>query len=429
MRFYHKRSPMKTQRYKLGRDAGKLFFLCFTAYMFSYFGRYDFSACQNAMITEGLIDLASASTMASAYFICYGAGQLINGALGVRITPKYMVACGLFGAGAANIMMGICPWRAGLAVIWGLNGIFNSMLWSPIIRAFSEWMDEPSRQRAGADISLTIPLGTVGSYIIPSLALAAGSWRAVFYITGALIAACGIVWLAGLGGLSEYITKMDENAAVERLKRTAAAPERGARGLTPAVFFATGLLSVAFAAVFNGALKEAVIQWIPQLFVSRFGMSDSTASLIATGVPLLGIAGPYLAIWIDRKFTHNECFTAAVLYGITFTAMLVLSLTGLRGTLPSVILIAVGVAAMWGVNTIFLTYLCYHFGGMGISSAVSGTLNCFIYFGSALASSLYGRSVAGLGWTITVNIWCAVSAAAVAASVIAGFVWNKKKPE
>lgn len=419
---------MKAKRYKLSAEAGKLFFLCFIAYMFSYFGRYDFSACQNAMMTEGILDLASASTVASAYFICYGAGQLINGAIGVRVSPKYMIGIGLFGVGAANIMMAVCPWRAGLVAVWGLNGIFNSMLWSPIIRAFSEWMDEPSRQRAGADISLTIPLGTVGSYIIPSVALAAGSWRAVFYATGILIIICGIIWFAGLGRLSEYTESMDARAAAERPSTdTASAPR--SRGLTPAVFFATELLAVAFAAVFNGALKEAVIQWIPQLFVNSFGMSDSTASLIATCVPLLGVAGPYLAIWIDRRFTHNECFTAAVLYGITFTAMLVLSLTGLRGTLPSVILIAVGVAAMWGVNTIFLTYLCYHFGGMGISSAVSGTLNCFIYFGSALASSLYGRSVAGLGWTITVNIWCAVSAVAVAASVVAGLVWSRKKPE
>lgn len=419
---------MKSQRCKLGKEAGRLFSLCFIAYMFSYFGRYDFSACQNAMMTEGIIDLASASLMSSAYFICYGAGQLINGAIGVRVSPKYMIACGLFGVGAANALMGICPWRAGLVVIWGLNGIFNSMLWSPIIRAFSEWLDEPSRQRAGADISLTIPLGTVGSYIIPSLALAVRSWRAVFYITGALIAACGVVWLAGLGSLSGYIAKMDENAAEERKKR-AAAPGRSTRGLTPAVFIATGLPAVAVAAVFNGALKEAVIQWIPQLFVSRFGMSDSTAALIATCVPLLGIAGPYLAIWINGRFTHNECFTAAMLYGISFTGLLILSLTGLHRTLPSVILIAVSVAAMWGVNTAFLTYLCYHFGGMGISSAVSGTLNCFIFFGSALSSELYGRSGAGLGWTATVYIWCATAAAAVAASVIAGFVWNKKKPE
>ena len=368
---------MKAKRYKLSAEAGKLFFLCFIAYMFSYFGRYDFSACQNAMMTEGILDLASASTVASAYFICYGAGQLINGAIGVRVSPKYMIGIGLFGVGAANIMMAVCPWRAGLVAVWGLNGIFNSMLWSPIIRAFSEWMDEPSRQRAGADISLTIPLGTVGSYIIPSVALAAGSWRAVFYATGILIIICGIIWFAGLGKLSEYTESMDARAAAERHSTdTASAPR--SRGLTPAVFFATGLLAVAFAAVFNGALKEAVIQWIPQLFVNSFGMSDSTASLIATCVPLLGIAGPYLAIWIDRGFTHNECFTAAVLYGITFAAMLVLSLTGLRNTIPAVILIALGVAAMWGVNTIFLTYLCYHYGKMRISSAVSGTLNCFI---------------------------------------------------
>lgn len=413
---------------KSGRlaPAFKLFLLCFFAYMFSYFGRYDLSACQNAMINEGILDLASASMVASAYFICYGAGQLINGAAAVRVSPKYMIGCGLLGVGVANILMGICPSRLGLVIIWGANGLFNSMLWSPIVRTFSEWLDGPTRERAGANISLTIPFGTLGSYVLSSMALKFGSWRMVFYLSGAIILVYGIIWLICIGALPEYRQSMNKFFCTSAVAGSDKKDKR--RGLTPAIFFGTGLTLVAVSIIFNGALKEAVIQYIPQLMINNFGISDSTASLISTCVPFVGIVGPYVAIALDKKLLHNECYTAAALYGVSLVSMLAISLGGLGSAVATIIFLALSTAAMWGVNTIMLTYISYHYGHMGISSAVSGTLNCFVYVGSALCANGYGKTIELLGWSKTIWIWCAVSALAVAASVAAGIVWGKKQP-
>ncbi len=407
--------------------AGKLFLLCFLAYMFSYFGRYDFSACQKAMINEGILDLASASTVASAYFICYGLGQLLNGALGVRVSPKYMIGTGLFGVGLCNILMGVCPWRIGLTLIWAANGYFNSMLWSPIIRAFSEWMDAPTRERAGANISLTIPLGTMSSYIIPSVALAFGSWRAVFFISGGLIILCGTVWFLGLSSISDYTSSMSAAAEAERLSVSGDAKK--APHLTLAVWFGTGLMLTACAAIFNGALKEAVMQWFPQYLTEDFGISEARASLISAILPIPGIAGPYIAVWLDKKLIHNECLTAASLYGVSFISMLALVLFGRYHAVSAIICVALSIAAMWGINTILLTYVSYHYGKMGISSAVSGTINSFVYIGSTVGTSVYGRAAAAAGWNTTLIIWCVTAAAAVAVSVIAGISWRRRQPK
>ena len=172
-----------------------------------------------------------------------------------------------------------------------------------------------------------------------------------------------------------------------------------------------------------------MMQWFPQYLAEDFGTSDSLAALIAAVIPLPGIAGPYIAVFIDRKFIHNECLTAAALYGVSFVSLLTLALIGHLSIISAVACIAISVAAMWGVNTILLTYLSYHYGRMGISSAVSGTINSFVYIGSTLGSSLYGRTAAFAGWGVTLYIWCAVAGVAVIASVIAGAVWKKKKPE
>jgi OPA family glycerol-3-phosphate transporter-like MFS transporter len=83
-----------------------LFALCFLAYTFSYFGRYNYSACLTSMTAAGLLDTEFGGIISSAYLIFYGAGQFINGRLGVKVSPKIMVALGLLGSGTANILMG-----------------------------------------------------------------------------------------------------------------------------------------------------------------------------------------------------------------------------------------------------------------------------------------------------------------------------------
>ena len=65
-----------------------LFALCFLAYTFSYFGRYNYSTCVDSMTEAGLLDKSFGGIISAAYLIFYGAGQFINGRLGVRVSPK-----------------------------------------------------------------------------------------------------------------------------------------------------------------------------------------------------------------------------------------------------------------------------------------------------------------------------------------------------
>lgn len=417
----------KTQPFRAG--AAKLFFLCFLAYMFSYFGRYNLSTCLDSMVSEGIVTEQFGALISSAFLICYGIGQFVNGRLTMRISPKIMIAAGLFGSGICNILMSFSApgLSVPIAVIWGLNGYFNAMLWSPIIRIFSEWMNENERARAGAHISPSIPFGMLTCYLITFLVLKFSEWRNVFLVCGTLLCVGAAIWLVGTFGLRKYIFSATESFRLQKEALTSDAPEKG-NALSLAVFISTGLIVLVFASFFNGALKDAVISWVPQYLIDTFGFVPSNASLVSTLLPLFSIAGPYFAIWMNKKFFDNECATVGVLYGISAVCTIGMFLLGKNSPIPAVILMATSMACMWGVNSMLLTFVPYHFSASGISSAVTGTLNCIIFLGSSTSTYVYRALASGAVWDTTVLVWFGIGTVSCVSCLVFAKIWKRRRP-
>lgn len=74
-----------------------LFLLCWISYFSTYIGRQNYSAVMAEIIaSEGYLNQAC-GMVGTGFFICYGAGQLVSGFLGDRISPKWMIFTGLTG--------------------------------------------------------------------------------------------------------------------------------------------------------------------------------------------------------------------------------------------------------------------------------------------------------------------------------------------
>ena len=407
-----------------------LFALCFLAYTFSYFGRYNYSTCLASMTAAGLLDKSFGGIISSAYLVCYGAGQFINGRLGVKVSPKLMVAIGLLGSGCANLMMGSMSNKYIFLIVWAANGFFNSMLWSPIIRVFTDWMTQSQRLKAGANVSLTIPVGMTLSYSISSLMLDIADWRAVFIACGSLLCLGGVIWIVGVSGLKPYIKTMSERN-LELLKINLKPDEENKikPSLTLKLFFGTGIVFIAIIALFNGSLKDAVLSWAPTYLQDTYNFTDSEASLVSTLLPLFSVAGPYIAIFIDKRIFKNEVTTSGVMFGIAALSLVVVVL--LKGSMPlvAVALLALAMCCMWAVNTMILTFVPYRFGGLGISSAVTGTLNCTAYISASCCTILYGGMADSQSWSATVLVWTAFAIGGAIACFGLAALWKKFRPD
>ena len=407
-----------------------LFLLCFIAYSFSYFGRYNYSTCVASMTEAGLLDTGFGGIISSAYLIFYGAGQFINGRLGVRISPKIMVAIGLIGSGCSNLLMGSMSDKYIFLALWAANGFFNSMLWSPIIRVFTDWMTHDQRLKAGANISLTIPVGMTLSYLISSLMLEISNWRNVFIVCGSLLCIGGAIWILGIARLKPYISTMSQrNSEIITSNLKDNGQDQSKPTLTLSLFFGTGIVFIAIVALFNGSLKDAVLSWAPTYLKDTYAFTDASASLVSTLLPLFSVAGPYVAIFIDKHVFNNEVATSGVMFaaaGISLVAVVLL-----KGSLPllAVALLAFSMCCMWGVNTMILTFVPYRYGGLGISSAVTGTLNCTAYIAASCCTTLYGSMAKSQSWSATVSVWTAFALSGAAVCFALSAVWKKLRPK
>ncbi len=422
---------------RVGRCATTLFLYCFLAYACSYIGRKNFSACLPAMIEEGFITKTFGGTVNLAYMLVYGAGQMLSGIVGSKVKPRYMIGMGLCGAGLCNLAMGWIPVAEIMPLIWALNGLFQSMLWAPIIRTFTDLLPAGRREKAGTNISASCSVGAVLAFLIPGFILRFAGWRVVFFISSSILLAAFLVWvignrlLAGFTRMMEDVTRRERAAILERAKaETATVDEhRRVKRSLPAIILASGLWVILFGLVCNGALRDAVESWAPTFLSDQFGLDGSMAAIISVIIPIVSVSGTYIANWLQERFIHNELRTVAVMFAAAVLCVGGLFLCRETNALLCAVLMAVSVSAMWGANHMFLTVVPYHFAPLGLSAAVTGFLNGIIYFATALCSGLYGLLADKLGWIPLMGIWFGIGVTGILVCLLGSGLWGRKRKE
>lgn len=428
------KSPYLTMdQKKINQGATRLFLLCFISYACSYIGRKNFSACLPAMIADGFLTKTVGGYITTAYMIVYGAGQLINGIIGSRVKPKYMIGIGLLGAGICNYLMGLSPSSAMLPVIWAFNGLFHSMLWSPIIRIFTDQLPKEKRSAAGTNISASCSIGAVLAFMIPAVVLRFGNWRAVFFVSAGVLLLTFLIWVVGNGSLRRFIKMMEDASLAERQALFAKA-EAGStlkhhklKHSLPSVIIASGLWLMLFSLVCNGALRDAVESWAPTFLSEQFNLDGSIAALISVIIPMISLTGTYIAHWLHEKMIHNEIYTACIMFVVASICVVGLYLTREISAVTCAFFMAISITAMWGANHMFLTLIPYHFAQMGLSAAVTGFLNSVIYLSTAICSGVYGFLAEKMGWNVLILLWMGVGVAGILFCILGGKLWARKR--
>lgn len=414
----------------LTKGARRLVGLCFFIYCMSYVGRLNFSACMADIVADLGMAKTFAGTISTGYLACYGGGQFLNGLLGDRISPKYMIFTGLLCSGFANILMGVTDSHTLLLVFWCLNGYFHSMLWSPVIRSFAEWLPMDRQRKAGVLISPAIPAGTLLAYGISALLLKTAGWRAVFFVSGGILISASAIWFLGISSLRDYIRqivpyKKQTEQTISAQQGSASALHEGQTVSLFAVIVKTGLLFAVAGILFNGILKDGVTQWVPVFLGESFGVNASVASAVTMLLPVINLSGPYIAVFLDKKLLKNEMAVSAVMFCISVLSVAALFFFGGRNIFISAALIAVCTSSMLGANSMFLTFMPFHFSGIGKSASVTGFLNACSYLASALSSVSIGYIAQTKGWDATILSWLMVAVLGLLVCVSGVRLWKR----
>lgn len=386
-----------------------LFAVCWLSYFSAYLGRLNFTACIAAINEAENLSRLELGRVSSAFFVCYGGAQLFSGLLADRLRPRLLVAVGLLGGAAVNLGMAVSSTAGQMAVLWAANGLLQSLVWTPMIKAVADLTQDAQCARTCLNLSTTTPAGTLGAYLMCVLCVASPwGWRLSFYLGGAAMAAGGALWIFGMRALERISEKSGIPDMSERQEDDAPEKVRGPWRVLAC------LLPAAAASVMYGLLRDGIITWAPSYLQESFGFPAATSIALTMIVPPVNLGGVYAFNWLKNRLRWSEVATAAAAFAICGAGLTLWTAAGRGSVAVTILMLIVSTTCMTGASTMLLSLLPLRFHAMGLMATVTGLLNASAYVGSALASTGFGALSESGGWTAVLAAWLAISAAGVA---------------
>lgn len=390
-----------------------LFGVCWFSYCTAYLGRLNFTACIAAMEETTLLTKVELGRVSSAFFLCYGGAQLFSGLLADRIRPLWLVSIGLLGGAAVNFGMALSAIAGQMTVLWAINGLLQSLVWTPMMKAVADLTEDAQCARTCVNLSTTTPAGTLAAYLMCVLCAASGAgWRLAFWLGGAAMAAGGAVWLVGMRALARISEREGIPAATEKEEKE----RQGASGALRALLCLT---PVVLASVMHGLLRDGIITWAPSYLQESFRFPAATSIALTMIVPPVNLAGVYAFNWLRNRLRWHETGTAAMAFAVCGAGIVLWAMLGRGSVAITLMMLILSTTCMAGASTMLLSLLPLRFYRMGLLATVIGLLNASAYVGSALSSVGFGALSEQWGWTSVLVAWCAVSAAGAALCAMA----------
>ncbi|MBO5270055.1 MAG: MFS transporter [Clostridia bacterium] len=408
---------MKT---KFSMRARGIAWLCTLVYFASYLMRINFSV----MIARICVDTGFSETelavVLTGLTIFYGTGQIVNGFLGDRIPPNKMLTFGLCLAAACNVGMFFCTTVPLMTVVWCINGFAHAMLWPPIVRLLSTYLNDEEYSYAAVRVSWGSSFATIFLYLLCPVFLSFMTWRAILLSLAVIGIIIAVVWTVSFPKL--FILPKKETEEAPASPEEAPKKKKGAP-LPPSVFLPVVLIFLGI--VLQGMLRDGVTTWMPTLLSDSFGFDVESSIFYTVILAIFSILSFSGANFLHRKLFTNEVTCAGAIFA--FSALCTLLLILLQGSaIASILLMAIIVAGMHGINLMLITVVPKRFVKSGRVSTFSGILNAGTYVGAAIAMPAFAAIAEHFGsWSVTITVWLIVSALGALVCFVAVPMWKR----
>ena len=384
----------------------RLITACMMIYSTAYFNRLNLSAALGSVMEALSLSATRAGVLPSAFAITYAAGQMLNGALVDRLNPVRHMFIGLAASAVCNLLMSVSGSFEMLLVLCLLNGIFQSMLWTPVVRLVAMHFNEEERPKANILISITLIIGHLGAWAISGYMSGILSWRASFAAPAALV-------LPVLGGAAWLLRGIptENNAPAAKGEKTASASLGGALR----VYWVSGFVILLACSVLFGFVRDGIRTWAPQILgeISGDAVSATTITLIIPLINAVGVWGSY-ALRNVPGLRNRRIVALLMAAGTLFCGLL----TGASGVVLCALIMGVCCACMSGVEPLVTTLIPMEYDREKLIGLSAGLMDSFIYVGSALAGVLAGFIRESVGMNALFISWAGAALVAAAMAFV-----------
>lgn len=380
------------------KQALVLTLLCFSVYAVSYLGRLNYSAALAGMIAGETLTKTQGGAVATSYFFCYGAGQLVNGILADRHDPVGQVTLGLLGSAGMNLLMYLVGDYRWMLAIWGLNGYCQSLIWAPVFLIVSQSIPPIWRSKSLLLLNIASPAGSMLAFAFSGLVLWQRPWPSVFSWAAGCMAIFALIWMAGSRAVLGTPAQRTSTAAEDARDN----PPKG-MSLFRMVTFSGGVFLI-LPAMIHGMLKDGITTWLPTYMTEVFSLPSQIAVVASVLLPLINMSGAVIAYFLMRR-VRNELLCVVLLFGSAGVALAVLAVAKGAGALLALLLFALITALMMAANVLLCSEIPVRFSQMGRAASVSGFYNSCGYLGTAASMYVVAYVSERWGWSVTQVLW------------------------
>ncbi len=356
-------------------------------YAVFYFLRVNFSIAIPGIIDEFQITKTTLGLTASIFFAMYAVGQFVSGQLADNIGPKKLIIIGLSLSIIINFLI---PFWGGIIVImtvlWGFNGIFQSMGWSPNVKIVSGWFSLQQKGRAAGILGTSYIVGGALSWVLAGY-LATLGWRFVFYGPIIIAVIVLVIWI--------LFAKENPEAKKEKtnFKETILSVIKDKR-VWLAGFGLFGL----------NIVRYGFLTWAPTYFFEVQQADISLATFKALIFPLAGAIGALTSGWLsDKLFKQNRTMVGFILSIILAIALVIFINTS--NWIIGLILLSIIGFCTFGPHMLLVTELPMIFGTNKNTASVCGFIDGIGYIGAALTGVISGLLADLFGWNFSFYFW------------------------
>jgi MFS transporter, OPA family, glycerol-3-phosphate transporter len=431
-------------------------------YAFFYATRYNYTAAAPILAKIFGWQNTDLGVFETTMPLVYGLAVVLNGPYADRIGGKKAFLYGAIGVAVMNFLFGLASYAVAspavwqgtgmdkhviipatlnfglsggmiltlMAIVWGVNGFFQSFGALSIVKVNAQWFHVRERGTFAGIFGVLIRFGLLLAFQGVPIILLFLPWQYTFWIPGGCVVVLLLVNYFFMenspkdAGLGDFETG-DETAEEERKPTNLSF-------IIQKVFASKIMWMIALGSMMIGFVRRSVVDaWWPKYFVDVYGASSSGFAtylpyIIATwGIALAGIAGGFVfGVASDRSFGGRRA--PVIVFGFLGMAV-TLALFGISDSLNIGPIAAAGCLVLLsffvnGAHGMIGGAASMDFGGKKAAASAAGLFDGVQYLAGAFVGVGVGYITTNWGWGAW--HWAPIPFALVGAYVMSR-LWNE----
>ena len=384
----------------------KSFVDIWSSYAIYYFGKVNLGIVVPVLLaTYNDLNMYNVGLVSSGFFFAYAAGQFLHGQISERFNPFIYVSIGLIGSAIMNMLLGFFG-SFFFILFMGevMDGLFQSMGWSSIVRANAIMQESDKRESSSTILGTSYQIGNSVAWLISSFAVGQWGWRWGFFIASVFLVARGLLLLITKPKIE---IKPAQKVKVQ-VKTTLSFP----------------IMTSGLSLCFLNMVRFGVITWIPLYLFESENLTAQQMGSVGLKIFLIPVAGVLGTLIYNRLKMNRDVITIIflIMLGISFAVFPFTS-----GLLSTIVLI-IGGFFLYGPHVFLVSTMPTRFVDKQVVAASTGFIDGMGYVGTVLIGIIVPVLVKNTtdGWQNVFIFWTILS---IVVAGLVGLVYKRFKVE